>query len=207
MKKIYEIIIFSLGWFSIVNQFVLIIQNRQADITETILRFFSFFTILTNILVALFFTVKSFNLSKISFGLFYKSGIFTALTTFILIVGLVYQVLLRNLWKPTGLQLVVDELLHTIIPLCTFIYWFFYAEQSDSKIQSVIIWLCYPIIYIIFIFIRGYFSNFYPYPFLNISEIGFGNTLINTTLILILTVFIMSILALIGIKKNNLKTT
>ncbi|RVT75396.1 hypothetical protein EOD40_11595 [Flavobacterium sufflavum] len=207
MKKVYEIIIFSLGWFSIVAQFVLIIQNRQADIPETILRFFSFFTILTNILVALFFTVKFFNLSRKSFGLFYKNGTFTALTTFILIVSLVYQVVLRSAWEPTGLQLVVDELLHTIIPLCTFICWFFYAEQSDSKIQSVIIWLFYPIIFIIFIFIRGYFSDFYPYPFLNISEIGFGNTLINTTLILILIVFIMSVLTLIGIKKNNSKTT
>lgn len=207
MKKAYEIILFFLGWFSIVTQFVLMIQNRQADIPETILRFFSFFTILTNILVALFFTVKSFNLAKRSFGLFYKSGIFTALTAFILIVGLVYQVVLRSIWEPTGLQLVVDELLHTIIPLCTFIYWFFYAEQGDSKIQSVIIWLCYPIIYTIFIFIRGYFSSFYPYPFLNISEIGFGNTLINTTLILVSIIFIMSVLGLIGIKKNNLKTT
>lgn len=206
MKKVYEVIVFSLGWFSIVAQFVLIIQNRQADIPETILRFFSFFTILTNILVALFFTVKLFNLSKKSFGLFYKSGIFTALTAFILIVGLVYQVVLRSTWEPTGLQLVVDELLHTIIPLCTFLYWFFYAERNDSKIQSVIIWLCYPIIYIIFIFIRGYFSDFYPYPFLNISEIGFGNTLINATLVLILTVFIMSVLTLIGIKKNNPET-
>ncbi len=47
-----------LGWFAVLVQFVLMIQNRQAGVGETIVRFFSFFTILTNSLVAAYFTAR-----------------------------------------------------------------------------------------------------------------------------------------------------
>ena len=46
-------------WFAVLAQFYLIIENRVAPVTETIIRFFSFFTILTNILVAVYFTIRN----------------------------------------------------------------------------------------------------------------------------------------------------
>lgn len=36
-----------LGLFALIAQFVLMMQNRQTDVFEAIIRFFSFFTILT----------------------------------------------------------------------------------------------------------------------------------------------------------------
>ena len=44
-----------LGWCSLVFQFYLILANRQASVPETIIRYFTFFTILTNLLVAVLF--------------------------------------------------------------------------------------------------------------------------------------------------------
>ena len=64
MKNTFSIIGFCLAWFAVIAQFVLMIQNRHHDVTETITRYFSFFTILTNILVALFFTAKLLKLKK-----------------------------------------------------------------------------------------------------------------------------------------------
>lgn len=61
MRKKIDTIGFLLGWFVVITQFILTIQNKQVDIAETIIRFFSFFTILTNILVALFFTYRIFS--------------------------------------------------------------------------------------------------------------------------------------------------
>lgn len=49
-------IIFVLGWFALLLQLYLIILHRVSSLPETIVRFFSFFTIQTNILVALCFT-------------------------------------------------------------------------------------------------------------------------------------------------------
>ena len=52
-KRIYIIVVAVIGWFALISQLYLIIENRIASVPETIVRYFSYFTILTNILVAL----------------------------------------------------------------------------------------------------------------------------------------------------------
>ena len=207
MKRKFETFGFSIGWFAIIAQFYLILENRQADIPETIIRFFSFFTILTNILVALFLTTSVFRLKKFPFDLFLAKGTLTAITAFIVIVGLVYQIVLRQIWEPTGLQYIVDELLHTIIPLFMLGYWFFNIRKEDLLLKPVFNWLIYPSIYLIFIIVRGYLSGYYPYPFLNINEIGYQSVFINITVIFTITIATIIALSFIGkfkIKNNPL---
>ncbi|WP_445735845.1 Pr6Pr family membrane protein [Mariniflexile sp.] len=206
MKKKIEIIGFCIGWFAIITQFTLMLQNRQANITETIIRFFSFFTILTNLLVAIFFTYKMFKPSIKPLGIFNKKGTTTALTAFILIVGLVYQMALRGIWEPTGIQWLVDELLHSIIPLLFLIYWFIYGTKQNTNIRNVGIWLLYPIVYIVFVLVRGHFSSYYPYPFLNIPELGLGKVLPNVLLIFVFTLLVMLILVSIEKRLQKNKT-
>lgn len=198
MKRKFETFGFSIGWFAIIAQFFLMLENRQADIPETIIRFFSFFTILTNILVALFLTASLFILKKFPFKLFFVKGTLTAITTFIVIVGLVYQIVLRQIWEPTGLQYIVDELLHTIIPLFMLGYWFFNIRKEDLLLKPVFNWLIYPSIYLVFIIVRGNISGYYPYPFLNIKEIGYESVLLNITVIFTITIVIMIALSFIG---------
>lgn len=198
MKRKFETFGFSIGWFAIIAQFFLMLENRQADIPETIIRFFSFFTILTNILVALFLTASLFRLKKFPFKLFLVKGTLTAITTFIVIVGLVYQIVLRQIWEPTGLQYIVDELLHTIIPLFMLGYWFFNIRKEDLLLKPVFNWLIYPSIYLVFIIVRGNISGYYPYPFLNIKEIGYESVLLNITVIFTITIVIMIALSFIG---------
>ncbi|MDD7886529.1 Pr6Pr family membrane protein [Flavivirga sp. 57AJ16] len=205
MKRKTEIIGMSLSWFAVIVQFILILLNRQADIFETIIRFFSFFTILTNILVGLYFTTKVFHVSRFPFNLFRKKGTLTAITSFIFIVGLVYQVVLRNIWTPTGLQFIVDELLHTVIPIFVLHYWYLNIKHNDLTISSLTIWLLYPIFFLFFVLIRGYFSGFYPYPFLNVTNIGYQQTFINAGIIFGVALIMMGTLLSIGkiITKNR----
>ncbi len=56
MKRNLALIFALIGWFAIIAQFGLMIENRVSSIPETIIRFFSFFTIITNTLVAIYFT-------------------------------------------------------------------------------------------------------------------------------------------------------
>ncbi len=198
MNKYAKIFGFCIVWFAITIQFILMMQNRQADILETTIRFFSFFTILTNILVALYFTASLFKLKRFPFNLLLDKGAITAITAFIIIVGLVYQIVLRGIWAPTGLQYIVDELLHTIIPLFMLGYWFFNAKKEDLILSAVFYWLLYPIIYIALIIVRGYYSGYYPYPFLNIEEIGLETALINIFIIFALSITIITALSIVG---------
>lgn len=182
-----------LVWFSVIAQFYLIIQNRAAPIPETIIRFFSYFTILTNTLVAVYFTTQAVQANKLT-----KPGTLTAITVYITIVGAVYQVLLRHIWDPTGLQRLVDELLHTINPVLVILCWYFYEEKRFVSYNQIPSWLIYPGVYLVYILVRGAYSGFYPYPFVNVLELGLSQVLVNSLVLLLVFILTAAIFIALG---------
>ncbi len=170
------------GWAALLLQLYLIITNRTATVPETLVRYFSFFTILTNILVAICFTVITFSAIN-SRSFFIKPGTLAAVTVYIFVVGLVYNVVLRFLWKPEGLQRVVDEVLHSFIPVWFLLFWIAFVPKKPLQWSMIPPWLIYPLVYLILILIRGSFSSFYPYPFVNVTELGYGKVLFNSVIL------------------------
>jgi hypothetical protein len=179
-KQGYSILIALLTWAAIIIQFFLMMENRNSSVAETTIRFFSFFTILTNLLVAIFFTILIFRFKNSLPGDQKNSGDVTAITVYITCVGLVYQILLRKTWHPQGMQMVTDELLHSVIPVLVLIYWFLFENTLSVPYSLIGRWLLYPLIYLIYVLIRGYFSGFYPYPFINIPALGIEKVLLNS---------------------------
>ncbi len=186
------------GWFAIIAQLVLIIQNRVTDIPEAIIRFFSYFTVLTNILVALCFTFVWIK-PAIKNGFWLSPIIKTALLVYILVVGIIYNAILRFLWAPTGLQKIVDELLHLVIPMLFVIYWIYFVPKESLQWKNAFNWLLYPFIYLLYILARGAASatNFYPYPFVDVYNHGYQKVMISCVLMLLL--FLMLSLIFIGL--------
>jgi hypothetical protein len=195
MRKKLSFLFALIGWFAVITQFCLMMQNRVAPIPETTLRFFSFFTITTNIMVAIYFTMQLFGNTN---GVLNKPGTLTAITVYITVVGLIYQFALRHVWHPKGLQMVVDELLHSIIPILVIIYWYLYEEKREIKYIRALKWLIYPAIYLVFIMDRGYFTGFYPYPFVNVNELGVGKTALHCGYMLLLFIALALLYIRIG---------
>ncbi|MBO0329032.1 Pr6Pr family membrane protein [[Muricauda] lutisoli] len=198
MRRNFEILGLCMGWFAVLAQLYLMLQNREAGVMESLVRFVSFFTILTNTLVALFFTARVFGADQKRLALFHKKATPMALTVFIVVVGLVYQLVLRDIWNPTGLQMVVDELLHTIIPAFMYVYWLMFCARTIVTWKQLFKWLLYPLGYLVFVMVRGHFSGFYPYPFFNVTELGWGTTLLNVGLVFLLILLIMAALFFLG---------
>lgn len=197
--KIIACIIAILGWFAVIMQLYLIIANTQVSLVETLLRYFGYFTVDTNIIVALCFTFIFLG-PKYRLGRFFsKPSTITAITVYVTIVGIVYNVVLRSLWTPTGLQMIVDEILHTVIPALVIIFWLVFVPIEELKWKNALPWLIYPIIYVVYAFILGAITKFYPYPFTDVNELGYNKALINTGGVL-LVIFVLS-LALIGTGK------
>jgi len=184
-KKILQVIIALMAWAALLMQFYLIILNSVATLTETIIRYFSFFTILTNILVAISFTVMLVADSDKWKHLFLKTSNLTAVTVYILVVGIVYNLVLRWLWQPQGLQKLTDELLHTIIRLAVLIYWFLFVATTSVQWRHVFRWMWYPFIYCLYTLVRGAVVNFYPYPFLDVDQLGYSRVLLNCVFVTI----------------------
>lgn len=203
MKRILNIAIAILALFAVISQYILMVQTRNTSFAEATIRYFSYFTMLTNLMVAAYFTFQVLIKNKPT-ALPNKPGALTALSVYIIVVGLVYQFFLRSTWNPGGLQRIVDELLHSVIPVIVLVYCFAYENFKHIRYSQLLNWLTYPLIYLIFIMSRGYFSGFYPYFFVNVSEIGFKSVMINSFFLLILFLLLSFCFTLLG-KKTKTK--
>ena len=180
-RKVIELTGTLLGWTTLGIQFYLMQNNSETDLLETTIRFFSYFTIVSNLMVVLCFTSLYFNI----LSLFSSFKTLTAVVVYISIVALVYNTVLRYLWKPKGIQQVVDELLHVIIPIVFLYYWFKNKNTEKLHYKFTLHILIIPLVYLIYVLIRGNYSNFYPYPFIDVSAIGLTQALTNAVLVMI----------------------
>jgi hypothetical protein len=179
-KKIYVYVLGVLGWFALIAQFYLNLISNAAPVCELVIRYFSYFTILTNLLVATCCTLLLVSPHATGGKFFSQQKTLTAIAVNIFVVGLTYNLILRSIWNPQGLQKVVDVLLHSVIPALFIIFWMAFSPKHKLKWLAFIPWLAYPLIYLVFILIRGSFSGFYPYPFINVAEIGLEKGIINS---------------------------
>lgn len=198
LKQIMFLVLGLLACGTVIVQFYIMMQNRVAPVTETSIRFFSYFTILTNSLAGIYALLQSFRKNTGDDLMAAEKGMFTAITVYITIVGLVYQVLLRQTWHPRGIQKIVDELLHSVIPLLCIIYWYVFENKERLHYRLIKSWLIYPFLYLIFVLWRGHYSLFYPYPFLDVNELGFTNVMIHSFLIFMLFLVVALVYLAIG---------
>ncbi len=169
-------------WFALILQLYILVDNTPGNgmtAFEAVGRFFIFFTILTNILVALSLTILLLGPHSAAGHLLAKPVVITAIALYIFIVGLVYNIILRSVWHPEGSQKLVDELLHVVIPLLFIIYWLIFASKTSLQWKHAYRWLIFPTVYLVYAMIRGGTEGFYPYPFLNAKELTFGRVFMN----------------------------
>ena len=186
-KKIVMVIIAIITWAALVLQFSLTIKTT--DVTgfsniKTITNFFSYFTILSNILVAVSLTVSLLNPASRTGTFFLKTSVQSAIAVYIFIVGLVYNLVLRNIWSPKGWQLVADNLLHVAVPVLFVLYWIIFTAKNILQWKNILPWLIFPMIYLIYSLLRGPVADWYPYPFLHARELGYGKVSINSLFVL-----------------------
>jgi hypothetical protein len=192
-----------IAWTAVVLQFY-IVTGTWKDLglspAEGTLRFFSYFTILTNILVALSLTVVLLKPQSKWGSFFNGNDMQTAISMYVFVVGIVYNIVLRSLWKPEGLQLIVDDLLHTVVPLLFVIYWLVFVPAEKMKWAKAVNWLLYPALYFIWVLFFGSITRFYPYPFIDVNVLGYLQMFIHAGILLI--IFLLLGFAAIAVKTN-----
>lgn len=208
-RKIFLVVISSLAWVALLIQFYLNLQSGAASIAELIVRYFSYFTILTNLLVAVLTTSlikKEGRLTKF----FSNQSTQTATAVYVFIVGLIYNLILRSAWHPQGLQKLADELLHVINPVLFIMFWALFSNRYPLKWRVISGWLIYPLLYVAFVLIRAVLSGFYPYPFLDMNKIGssavFKNCMGITVLFIITSVIFLMIGNYLAVPKTKSKS-
>ncbi len=192
----------AIGWLAVGLQYWLVITGDigPGPISRTI-NFFSYFTILTNIIAAIAMTASVLAPG----GFFDRPAVRTAITSYIVVVGITYHLLLRNLWAPQGLDLVADTALHYVTPALFVLDWMVFVPKSRVAWHTAFSALVYPLVYLAWTLWHGSWSSFYPYPFVDVSKIGLPKALTNSAAMAIGFLALYLILLGIGrvISKRN----
>ncbi len=171
---------------ALVVQLYLIVSNvhpGSPGYIEEINRYFSYMTIWSNILIAMaFFHPLFFPSSRLSFFI-NKPIVEGGLLVYIIVVMLINHFFLAGIVQFTGMQWVVDRFLHYIIPVLYIVFWIFYGKKGRQEYSNSIRWLIFPLIYILFVLMRGAIIDKYPYPFIDVTELGYPLALRNMVLI------------------------
>ncbi len=152
-------------------------QHGVTNTALSVTNFFSFFTILSNVGAVVVFLVGAYLLLARSgadprwYNLFRAS-----VATYMIVTGIVYNLLLRNVELPQGSTLEwSNEILHVAIPILALLDWLFTPGRTEIEWNQLWKILVFPIVWVIYTMVRGPFTPnevlgepyWYPYPFLN----------------------------------------
>ncbi len=175
-----------LGWLALLLQLRLTIDGSVANGTTVfgaVVFYLSFFTVLTNILIAAQFSFPLWLPRSLLGKWFSRPSVQTASAVNIVIVGITYNLLLRHVWNPQGLQKLADVLLHDAMPLLYAAYWLLLAPKQGLRWTDALRWLPYPLLYLAYSLVSGAFTGTYPYPFIDVGVLGYGRTLMNAAML------------------------
>jgi hypothetical protein len=181
-RRGFVIIAACLGWFGLAVQLYLILWGRWVDgasLLGGLVRFCSFFTVVTNTLVVVALSCAISELDSAGYRFFRSPAVCAGITTSIMLVSLAYNLLLRHLWTPQGWQWIADELLHDIMPALFVAYWLFFLPKGTVSLRHVLLWTLYPIVYFGYLLLRGNAFGDYLYPFLDIGTLGLARAMTN----------------------------
>jgi len=134
--------------------------------------FFGYFTIQSNIIVAVAFAatlVLAAQRKRQGVGLSVFRG---AATVYIATTGIVYNTLLTSVDVQTSVQW-SNDILHKIMPLYAVLDWLLFSDRARLVFRHIWWFLLYPAVWTIVILIRGATDGWVPYPFLN-PDLGYG---------------------------------
>jgi len=142
-----------------------------------------FFTIDSNLIVGATCLVLATNpkRSSTTFNTARLTGV-VAIT----ITGLVYHAVLAKLLDLESWALVADNLTHTLVPVMGVLGWLIFGPRGLTSSRVTRLTLIFPLAWIVFTLIRGSIIDFYPYPFIDVTHLGYARVLINCVWIAIL---------------------
>lgn len=179
---------------AIVTQILNLVDAEIFDPT----RFFLFFTILSNLLATAVFLeggrrqlVGAAPVPDLWRG---------AAVVYMTVTFVVFAVLLRGLQEELQTNIVwVDTVLHRVMPVAVMADWLIEPPHRALNFRrSVTTWLLPPVIWTTFTLLRGAVDGWYPYPFLDPANGGYGTVALYAVGIFVLFLLVAWLTATAG---------
>lgn len=175
-----------LGLAALAVQFALLLDRMDGDIGAATLRFLTYFTLLSNMAGAAAFLFPALAPRSAAGQFFERPSVRTAAALYLVVVGAVYHAILASRWDPQGWQLAADIVLHTVMPLAIIADWAFLTPKRGVKLTMIPPALLFPLGFGIWALALGAANGFYPYPFLDVTALGYPQVALNLVLLLAL---------------------
>lgn len=170
-----------LGLSSVLIEIIVLNSEKLFNIVN----FFSFFTIISNVLAGIYLIYFGFtnNHSMRS------QTIRGAVTLYMLMTGIIFAVLLAGLEEVRLTAVPWDNLvLHYIMPIVVVLDWVIEPPKKVMTRKVILIWIALPLLYVFYTLIRGSLVGWYPYPFLNPSLSSYVQVLLTSAVIAIFVI-------------------
>ncbi|MBW8730621.1 MAG: Pr6Pr family membrane protein [Terrabacter sp.] len=149
---------------------------------EQVRRFFCYFTIQSNVLVA----VSTFLIVRGRIESQVFRVVRLASLVGITVTGIVAAIALPPSPSYTTGSLICDRLLHIVVPVLTFVGWAVFGPRGKVTREDLLPALIWPVLWLVATLALGPLVDWYPYPFLDVGSIGLGRTLLNCAVIALL---------------------
>lgn len=199
LKRTAAALLALLGWATLLRQFYFsMMASGVVGISqgEGVVRFFSYFTVQTNILAALVLTAFAIKTGPEEWLV--HPFVRSAVATYIVMVGIIYNTVLRPLEPLQNVMSFTNIVMHYVMPVAYLLFWLTCVRKAGLRWYDPLLWLIYPLFYLGFVLARGKMSGFYPYPFIDAKTLGYAGVTANTAGLLVVCAAIGMCLVLIG---------
>jgi hypothetical protein len=159
------------------------------------LRFFAFFTILSNLFGAFLWLWLAARWRRPRTR---ADDLLRGAATLYLVVTFVVVVLLLRGAELSLSDQIVDFVVHKLFPVLAVIDWIVDPPETDLRMTDIVLWLIFPLAWLAFTLIRGAVDDWYPYPFLDPNNGGYRSVAYHVIVILAGFVVIAGIIVAVG---------
>jgi hypothetical protein len=180
VKSAYRTLAGAITLLSVCTQYVLLVGDKSgAALVASTVHFFSFFTILTNILAAAALLAPVAAPASALGRFLDRPSVRTAIAGYIIVVAVVFYALLRNLGHLQGWPLFFENVLHYLTPPLFVLDWILFVPKGKIGWSNGLASLGFPAAYAAWTLVHGALAGWYPYPFLDVLELGYPRALLN----------------------------
>lgn len=190
LKKLVWFIVLSSSLGIMLNVIqTLFFDNSPNPVLDTV-ALFKYFTIQSNALVIVYFGLYAK-------GTYNKNPFFQRLfgTVFIsiFVTGFVFASYLEWTFVSNGLHKWASAFNHYVSPILVTMFAFLNRKSFNFMLKDILVWMIYPIVYLVFLLLHGVVTGDYLYIFFQVDEVGLDGLII-AIIILVFFFFGMSFL-------------
>ncbi|EYT48043.1 hypothetical protein D641_0113370 [Brachybacterium muris UCD-AY4] len=122
-----------------------------------------------------------------------------AVAFYLVMTGIIYALLVAPLDELTRWDIGwTGIVLHRLAPVAALLDWLLTPQGRRPRARRILWWLLYPVVFLVFTWVRGGITGWYPYEFLDPTASSWTQVLLTTVVVLVAFVSIAVVMHLIG---------